>query len=480
MKACFATDGFHGKIDCHEWAKDTKYKSLPMKYRGKKKMQQGGTMPRQQDYPDYESWAAAMDAWHQSQQGAPLLRTSDISYLRGLGKPEDIGLPSEPQQSVDPMQQMLSKGIIEAPRDYSSAQDYYTALQQSSSNKPKPSNPYQTLQNAGLGIKAAGNLLGEIAGRVERNRQNQFDYTQQTALGQMNPMPLQDFQPNPYNLYMMKGGKLKTIIDDFNMWSNNAGPMDMTAGTGNPELKKGGYEIDRMLVVRKVLPELLKLGRMGGSKYRNYQTGGGLPPTLPSKFIPVYPGPEGSRIVDTAYTPKGDYWHDYEAGVRVTYPGDSLTENQMFAARRQYDSDKHSQSSASPAIGYRIFKNLPLQAGTFEGKPAYYQPSAQDSAKIHDWVPGFFKSIQEQFMDNSSLPAPPGQAEAIPKNMILPSHSESRSILSPRLKKGGNWIPKDLKKGRCTPAPNPDCPVGSPQYNLAMTFKKHHGFHKKK
>ena len=36
-----------------------------------------------------------------------------------------------------------------------------------------------------------------------------------------------------------------------------------------------------------------------------------------------------------------------------------------------------------------------------------------------------------------------------------------------------NWIPKDLEKGRCTPAPNPDCPVGSPQYNLAMTFKEH-------
>ena len=35
-----------------------------------------------------------------------------------------------------------------------------------------------------------------------------------------------------------------------------------------------------------------------------------------------------------------------------------------------------------------------------------------------------------------------------------------------------NWIPKNLKKGRCTPMPNPDCPVGSPQYNLGMTFKK--------
>jgi hypothetical protein len=36
------------------------------------------------------------------------------------------------------------------------------------------------------------------------------------------------------------------------------------------------------------------------------------------------------------------------------------------------------------------------------------------------------------------------------------------------------WIPKDLEKGRCTPgSPNYDCPEGSPQYNLAQTFKKH-------
>lgn len=47
-----------------------------------------------------------------------------------------------------------------------------------------------------------------------------------------------------------------------------------------------------------------------------------------------------------------------------------------------------------------------------------------------------------------------------------------------KMKSGGKWIPKNLKKGRCTPLGNPDCPPGSPQYNLAKTFKKHHGFHK--
>lgn len=47
------------------------------------------------------------------------------------------------------------------------------------------------------------------------------------------------------------------------------------------------------------------------------------------------------------------------------------------------------------------------------------------------------------------------------------------------MRAGGNWIPKDLKKGRCANPGDKDCPKGSPQYNLAMTFKKHHGFHKK-
>ena len=29
----------------------------------------------------------------------------------------------------------------------------------------------------------------------------------------------------------------------------------------------------------------------------------------------------------------------------------------------------------------------------------------------------------------------------------------------------------DLKKGRCTPMGTPECPEGSPQYNLAQRFK---------
>lgn len=48
-------------------------------------------------------------------------------------------------------------------------------------------------------------------------------------------------------------------------------------------------------------------------------------------------------------------------------------------------------------------------------------------------------------------------------------------------KSGGKWIQNAVKNpGRCTPgSPNYDCPEGSPQWRLAQTFKKHHGFHKK-
>lgn len=36
-----------------------------------------------------------------------------------------------------------------------------------------------------------------------------------------------------------------------------------------------------------------------------------------------------------------------------------------------------------------------------------------------------------------------------------------------------DWMQGAVKRpGRCTPMPNPDCPVGSPQYNLGKRFKK--------
>ena len=37
MKACFATDGFGGKVDCGEWSRKTDYSKLPDKVAKHKK-----------------------------------------------------------------------------------------------------------------------------------------------------------------------------------------------------------------------------------------------------------------------------------------------------------------------------------------------------------------------------------------------------------------------------------------------------------
>lgn len=354
MKACFATDGFGGKVDCKEWARVTNTKSLPNKkeeggtnmYRPK--MQRGGLMWEQQEAE------RRRQALNQLQQLAPPMTVLERDVIAPPPTPE------VPRQQPDRIQEMMKKGLLDIPReeDDMSAQTYLDSVKK----KNKPKNP-MTAQEVGLLMQSLRTGAGFFAGVKERSRQNQYDWEQQTALGQMNPMPLDDFQPNPFSLYAKYGGNLKTIMKDYNKWTNDA-HMDFGSGDEdrgmaqrggrpvpapkldtdkslvdfmkskhisssfetrhylfdemfkepykgtakqneeilkmfksgkidptdvaidlyglkqmlntppeNPEMKKGGYEIDRMLITRKILPELLKLGRLGTSKYRK-QTGG--------------------------------------------------------------------------------------------------------------------------------------------------------------------------------------------------------------
>jgi hypothetical protein len=84
------------------------------------------------------------------------------------------------------------------------------------------------------GMRAGNDLLAEISGRVDRGRQNQYMYDQYSTLGQMDEMPVQNFQPNPFSLYARYGGSLRRY--------QQGGPMDGFAkefarrkGTMNPE-----------------------------------------------------------------------------------------------------------------------------------------------------------------------------------------------------------------------------------------------------
>ena len=74
----------------------------------------------------------------------------------------------------------------------------------------KKKNPFD-LFDVGLGIEAGSDILAEISGRMDRARQNQYMWNQYSTLGQMNPMPTEDYQPNPYSLYARMGGSMKNI-----------------------------------------------------------------------------------------------------------------------------------------------------------------------------------------------------------------------------------------------------------------------------
>lgn len=54
-------------------------------------------------------------------------------------------------------------------------------------------------------------------------------------------------------------------------------------------------------------------------------------------------------------------------------------------------------------------------------------------------------------------------------------------LLQEAKKRKKKWIQKAVKHpGRCADMGSPDCPEGSPQYNLAMRFKSGEFKHKKK
>src|SRR5262245_24502817 len=136
------------------------------------KMQAGGPMPRQQDYPDYESWAAAMDAWHAQNTPAKQAPTIDMSkYL----KVNDIDVmePIDNTPTPSPMnrvQEGLAKGIITPPEGWQNWNSFVNTPQ-----KPVAKHNPVNWQNVGIGIGQGLNLLSEISGRVERGRQNQYD-----------------------------------------------------------------------------------------------------------------------------------------------------------------------------------------------------------------------------------------------------------------------------------------------------------------
>lgn len=142
MKACFASNGFNGKVDCKEWAHETNMKKLK---------QAGGTI--------------------------------DVSPF----------LPPDPNN-------MKLK--------YEDLPPEYWEMMGVKPPQPKTSRKFNPM-SIGLGMQAAGTGLNWLSGIMERGRQNQYMYSQLATLGQLDAVPVEDYQPNPFSLYARYGGSLK-------------------------------------------------------------------------------------------------------------------------------------------------------------------------------------------------------------------------------------------------------------------------------
>lgn len=478
------------------------------------KMQMGGQMPRQQDFPDYESWAAAMDAWQGSQK--QMVPSTDLQNLLQSYNVQESDVQYPPMEQtgqpaqVNPLQDAFNKDIIDArpPEGFDSPRQAHDYANTPAVQK-KPS-AIQNLQNVGIGLRGARTGLQWLSGAIERRRQNQYDYKQQTALGQMNPMQASDFQPNPFSLYAKYGGNLKTIISDFNKYSNNAqfdfgsgdndnGKMQVggalargvkevfhprspmyTGNPNDPRLKAyqdslNLYKLDQVAMNAQDATEIAKFNyhlahlNLNRGKYTGQVDNSYLnDPTVKSMQANV---DNAYKKID-AYKPMSNVdnepvFNGYNTlGFNVDWVNN--VGGDVYPNLRQVQTSQYMK---------------PVQPVVYKPEPKKIIPPVQDTLPVVDTT----RKLRG-FRDGGKMKKGGYEIDRmLIVRKILPELLKMGRLgsgkyreLGGEMKKGGNWIPKNMEKGRCTPAPNPDCPVGSPQYNLAQTFKKHHGFHGKK
>lgn len=171
---------------------------------------------------DKHQQGGGFDGWQASGRNAPwtfsdLKQAIDWTIMsNNLFKPEDrlpdlppmteqeamSMVPEVPQMDLPmynptELQDLIDKGILETPPDYN--------------QEPKKRRTRRGINRLGLynGLHAGQNALAFIGSAMDRGRQNSYMANQMSTLGQIDPIPVENFQPNPYSLYARFGGKLK-------------------------------------------------------------------------------------------------------------------------------------------------------------------------------------------------------------------------------------------------------------------------------
>lgn len=236
MRACFAKKD--PNWDCHKWAHETgSTKSLPERkknyggsihYGRKKKkcmdcggkMQQGGC---------FDPIGNPIPCEDQQLQGAPSMAWQRPESMI----PVNPNLPVDPALTIPMQEQGDMAGYDIDPIRQRNNGDWVI-------DQPKKIDPFKAL----LGITGAKAGLSWLSGVIDRRRQRRYMQNQYSTLGQIDPIPVSNFQPTPYNLYARYGGSLKRYVKHahppYTNKAENAGfSMD------DPLMKAGGKWIQK-------------------------------------------------------------------------------------------------------------------------------------------------------------------------------------------------------------------------------------------
>lgn len=501
-RACWATHGFHGAIDCHEWAHAKKdMGGTNMKYRGKKKYQIGGDTPcydaigNEIPCPGKEMTNVAGNAaWYQPQpneQPMTLPQANPLDLATSQGTPSPF--------EANPIRQG-SKGWEIIP-------DYRREKQ----------DPFFAIQGATTG-------LSWLSGLMERKRQDKYMQQQMAQLNQMNPMPSTDFQPNPFSLYAKYGGSLKK-------YATGGSIVDYLASKG----QKNSFE-DRRGIFSKYFGDehytgsaeqnLRLLGTLqtkGPIKdnppspaaspfsYQRQQPQTKQPaisrPAPPRPAAPAASAPSTGKLQSGTIVDKrtGKQYLIQNGQIAKTF--NVLTGKNPEGNRNDYSmarSDRDPSTRNTPVGNYfmRPDANVYGMPG-FEYQPiqAFGQPAPLATGIFEHITYPKEKAIREPLYGSATPWASQGcvnaqgqtidcLAKTFPKGdtttVIDTKTKQGMNILNqyrPKgyggvMRGGGKWIQKAVNpkhRGFCSPMTKSTC---TPRRKaLARTFKKHHGFH---
>lgn len=295
--------------------------------------------------------------------------------------------------------------------------------------------------------------VGELAGKADRSRQNQYMYNQYSTLGQMNPIPAENYQPNPYSLYAKYGGSLKKY--------QTGGPIVVN----NPNDKRLRAYNDSMSLYTATKGDINRLKTMSQDEWFDYTSqfyknkkgiaaGKGFADL--EKINGVAPRPISSFGAQTGVgsnRTRDDFAQEYKKPVQpVIYRKPELILPQRTNGV-PIDETGAPIVGGVPGLGNVNIDNLPTaytaEVGDLDNRTVKYFKNLGDWQKFTDENPYYSRSTT----GNGT------QAQATMK------------------KEGGGIKINPAHKGWCTPMSKPTC-TGK-RRAFAQMMKKHHGFPKK-